>query len=161
MPVAAQDEYQTFLDMTATLMMQGAFAELVTFFHHPNRIETLDGVMEFLKPEDTIVAIQEFETYIRSSGGRDFLRVCREARFGNEDRTILIGQHETYILRGSTYVVEPYLNEMTLGWQDGAWRGQHYRALTQNATVPILSPKQLRARALAKEQELKGDRLND
>lgn len=158
---SAQEEYQTFLDTSAALMMRGDYKELATYFHYPNRIETLDGMMDFHKAEDTIVAIKEFEAYIRRSGGSDFLRVCREARFTDEDRTTMTGQHETYILKGATYVVQPYLNEMTLIWKDGRWQGKTFRALAVNATVPILSPRQLRARVLAREQALEGDVKND
>lgn len=119
-------------------------------------METLDGMMVFNTPEDMISATQEFLAYIRRMRASDFFRICREAAFMDGSETRVKGQHESYMLQGGTYAVAPYTNEMILELQDGQWLSSFFRSFTDNASVPILSPKQLRERALAKEQETKG-----
>jgi len=157
----AFDIYQDYLDRTSVLLMQNDHDAIAKTFAYPNHMETLDGIMTLNTTAEAVQTTQAFRSYLQRMGASDFFRICRGAVFSGEGDSVITGTHESYILRGATYMVEPYTNEVTFVLQDGQWLEQKIRTLAENVTVPILNPEQLRERALAKLQEIEGKTSND
>lgn len=154
MTQSAADIYQAFLDRSSNAFFDWDFEGLAAMMVYPHVMETLDGNMRFDGPEKMVEAGRDFRDYLERMHTHDYFRLCSSAAFvtGRDDQ--IRGRHETYALRGGVYVVEPFRNEMCLELDDGVWKGAGIRAQVSNVNVPILSPKQLRARAEAAAREL-------
>lgn len=149
MTLRAADLYQTFLDSSSKIFWARDFEGLAAMMVYPHTMETLDGDLRFDTTDQMIEAGHEFRGYLDRMQAQDYVRLCKSAHFvpGREDQ--IIGVHESYVMRGGTYVVDPYRNEMCLEWHDGSWKGAGIRAQVSNVDVPILSPKQLRDRTIS------------
>lgn len=53
------------------------------------------------------------------------------------------GAHRTYIMRGGTYALDPFQNDMALVLRAGAWLGAGLRSAFDTCTCTILSPAHL------------------
>lgn len=140
--------YQDHLDAVSRALWSGDEDRLVDLLSLPNRMITSDAELLLDSADAVIKAARDFRAFLRKSGAQDYHRIAREARFHPEYENRIDGSHETYILRGGQYVLEPYLNRQVLVREDGVWRGIEIRAEVRNSDCPILSPDQLRDRAM-------------
>ncbi|SLN42368.1 hypothetical protein [Pseudooctadecabacter jejudonensis] len=153
----AKGIFQAFLDRSGKLMMSGLYAELSTMMSYPLTVETADGSLNNTSPDDFITSAKAFYDYMQRMGAKDFLRIAKSAEFVEGNTELIDGIHETFILKGGTYVVEPYRNALRLRFVEGEWRGAAFRSSVNNVTVPLLNPAQLRQRALRLEAEAETD----
>lgn len=144
----AKTIFQNFLDRSGKLMMSGAYAELSTMMSYPLHVETTDGSLTNPSPDDFITSAKAFSGYMDRMGAKDLLRIAKHAQFADGRDDLIDGVHETFILKGGNYVVEPYRNALRLRLVEGEWRGSVFRSSVSNVTVPLLNPVQLRDRAL-------------
>lgn len=140
--------FQEFLDRSGALMMSGAYTELSTMMSYPLHVETTDGSLINASPDDFITSAKAFSDYMGRMGARDFLRIAKSADYVKGYDDLIDGVHETFILKGGNYVVEPYRNALRLRLVEGEWRGSKFRSSVSNVTVPLLNPVQLRERAM-------------
>jgi len=153
--------YQSFLDRSGRLMMDRKHAELSTMMAYPLTIETTDGSLTHPSPDDYIEAAHAFGDYMDRMQTQDFLRVAMSAEFVDGRAEFVDGVHETFMLSGGSYVVEPFRDALRLKFFDGQWRGWIYKSSVSNVQVPLLNPAQLRTRALAKLEQLTKADNND
>jgi len=140
----ATEIYQAFLDEGSRQIMAGEFEALAASMHYPQTMETSDSVLAFDGPEGMIEAVISFRDFLRNHGTTDYHRICDVAAF-DTDGTTISGEHTTYIIKGGSFVVEPYRNRMILRLDGDTWRGAGISAAVLNRTCTILSPAQLRA----------------
>lgn len=133
--------YQAWLDRIDRCFWQGRDEEVAAAMHYPHSMATQDAVVHFDRPEKMIEAARHFREALRSAGAQNYARLCVEAAFATPDR--IEGRHQTFILSGGRYVVEPFMNSMTLVRRDGAWFGAGVTYDVRNTELPVLSARQL------------------
>ena len=143
--------YQDWLDRIAVALWASDFETVAAAMHYPHMMQTEDGEVWFHDPEQTIQGARDFRRYLASMGAQAYMRLCTQAHFTHENKGIL-GNHTTYVIRGGTYVIAPFTNEMTLTCRDGKWLGAGTRAACTNHECTILSPAQLRQQHLTAGQ---------
>jgi hypothetical protein len=117
----------------------------------PNQTVTADAEYVMTSPDDVHIILTDFLAGLRAMGADNYLRVCRGARFlaGKED--VIVGEHDTFLMRAGEVLRPPYLNVMTLvRSEDGRWLGCRIEAAERNTAVPIISPDM----ALAQQRDL-------
>lgn len=140
--------YQDHLDDVSRALWSGDDDKLLNLLSLPNRMITSDAELLLDSAEAVIKAARDFRAFLRKSGAQEYHRIAREARFHPEYENRIDGSHDTYILRGGQYVLEPYLNRQVLVCEDGIWRGIEIRAEVRNSDCTILSLEQLRNHAM-------------
>lgn len=155
--------YQEHLDRVTQALWTGDDDAMANLLSLPNCMRTEDGEILLETPEAIIKAARDFRRFLDRSGAREYHRIAREARFHPTDANRIDGTHDTYILRGGQYVMEPYLNHQVLVREAGVWRGSEIRAEVRNAHCTILSPDQLRQvterkTTVAPRSDAQGDR---
>lgn len=153
---SAENHYQEFLDRHSSALVGGDYASVAADMVSPNQMKTLDGEMVFQTPAQMAEAARDFHAYMLRMRSDDSFRLCKSAAYTDAARSLIKGTHETYMLQGAQYVVQPYRNEMILKFTDDRWKGAGVWAQLDNIRVPIISPGQLRERALAVRDGLKG-----
>ncbi|MEM8881307.1 MAG: hypothetical protein AAGC82_11985 [Pseudomonadota bacterium] len=149
----AAELYQTWLDRMAEAIWWREWDVVSGAMIYPHKMETKDGEIAFHNPDDMVEAATDFREYLGRIGANAYLRVCNSADFADEMQTIR-GVHTTYILRGGSYLVPPFSNQMTLTHVDGLWLGAGIRAAVSNHLCSILSPNQLRRKQLAEGHDI-------
>ncbi|MEM9320197.1 MAG: hypothetical protein AAGA70_14520 [Pseudomonadota bacterium] len=139
----AREIYQSWLDLLAQAVWCRDFDRVASHMTYPNTMETVDGSSTIETPDEMLAAVSDFRKFLERVGAQAYLRVCTSAQFVSAD-TQITGQHTTYILRGGTYLLPPFSNEMTLTRGAQHWLGTYIRADVNNHTCTILSPAQLR-----------------
>lgn len=142
--------YQDHLDRLTRAVWEGDDNTLVNLLALPNRMITADAEILLQGADDVIKAARDFRRFLHRSGAQEYHRIARKAEWHPIHENRIDGSHDTYILRGGTYVLEPYLNHQVLVREGGIWRGIEIRAEVQNSTCTILSPEQLREQSLSR-----------
>lgn len=144
----AKGLYQTWLDKVAEATWSSDFATVGAAMTYPHVMQTADGEVFFDTAQKLIEAAADFRRYLTSIGAQAYMRLCTEASFA-KDAARIDGRHMTYIMRGGSYLVPPFSNDMTLILAEGRWLGAGIRAGCTNHHCTILSPVQLRKKHLA------------
>jgi hypothetical protein len=112
----------------------------------PNQTVTADAEYVVTSPDDLLIIMTDFVAGLRAMGADSYLRVCRSARFTTAERDVIVGDHDTFLLKDGQPLRPPYLNVMTLvRTSEGNWLACRIEAAEHNAVVPIISPDLARA----------------
>lgn len=137
---SAQDIYQTHLDDVSAALWARDYDKLLSYIAFPSFIETDDDILRMETPQDYMPSLKSFRSKLDMHGTTAYYRICREAVIAHDDPNRIEGIHETFVLNGTTPVMEPYLNHMTLICTDGVWLGAGIRAATKNTRWKIINP---------------------
>ncbi|MDA7427557.1 hypothetical protein PGB28_03730 [Primorskyibacter aestuariivivens] len=140
--------YQDHLDRVSQAVWTADEDALANLLAVPNRMITTDAEILLETVQDVIKAAQDFRAFLIRSGAQEFHRIAREARWHPQHDNRIDGSHDTYVLRGGSFALAPYVNHQVLVREGGVWRGIEIRAEVRNSDCTILSPEQLRARAV-------------
>jgi hypothetical protein len=140
--------YQAYLDQVTAWVWAGEDAKVAASMAYPQTIVTTDCEMTFDTtegPAQMVRAVADFRASLRRLGATEYHRICSDARFLDDGRRIE-GSHVTYVLRGGTYALEPFVSRMAMR-RDAAdrWRGAGLRVTVSNRCVTVLSPQQVQA----------------
>lgn len=138
--VEAKRLYQAHIDTVTRLFWLRDWDGLVRHLGYPALIQSADAEL-FIRDEGTLRrTLREQRDSLDRIGARDYHRICVQARFDpGSDRTIH-GQHETFILRGGSFVLDPYRCEMTLHEENGLWRAYGFTARMRNRDYTVVLP---------------------
>lgn len=133
--------YQRNLDAVSRALWTEDLALALEHLALPNQTVTADTEYVMTSPDDVHIILTEFLAGLRAMGADSYLRVCRRARFTTAKADVIVGEHDTFLMRGGQPLRPPYLNIMTLVRSaDGRWRGCRIEASEHNSAVPIISP---------------------
>lgn len=154
----AQDIYQAHLDLVSNALMSCDFDKALAAMALPMVIETIDIKINHDTPSSLTTALVDFRNYFEGMDAGNYFRLCQDAQFLDADKTMIEGKHQTYVLRGGNYLIEPFVTAMTLKKIDGRWLATRTRSLITNLAHSILSETQLREHALARgERKISND----
>lgn len=137
--------YQEHLDTVTEALWKGDFEKAADFILLPGRVDFLDQKVDFLTRASVVTHFSELRRVLTERGATDYVRVCRGAEFANPERTKIWGQHESFMLQGTTYVMEPYQNRMDLALIDGRWQASGLTCQISNAETRLMTPALLNA----------------
>lgn len=136
--------YQDHLDRVSRAVWSLDTDTLLETLALPNRMLTQDAEVLLDTPEALIEAIRDFKDFLLRAGANEYHRIARLAHFHPQHDNRIDGSHDTYILRGGQFVLEPYRCDQVLVRENGGWRGIEIRAEVHNSTCTVLSPTHLR-----------------
>jgi hypothetical protein len=143
--------YQANLDIVSKALWSGDLDVMLRHIALPNQMLTEDAEFVITSADDMYIVMTDFLSELKRMGADSYLRVCRNAAFVPGQDEIIVGQHDTFILKDGVALGPPYLNDMTLILsEDGDWRAVRVEARSRNAGVPIISPDM----AAAQQREL-------
>lgn len=138
--------YQANLDEVSKALWTSDLQLALRHLALPNQTLTADAEYVMTSPDDVHIIMTDFLAGLRAMGADSYLRVCRTARFTTADRDVIVGEHDTFLLKEGQPLRPPYLNVMTLVRStDGLWRACRIEAVEHNSVVPIISPDLARA----------------
>jgi hypothetical protein len=157
--------YQRNLDAVSEAVWTGDLALILRHIAIPNQMLTNDAEYVIASPDEMLILVTDFRAELTRLGADSYRRICRTADFVPGQDDLIVGQHETFILKNGTPLRPPYLNDMTLiRSADGLWRGCRIEARATNAgMLMIISPDM----AAAQRRELQrlslppGQRITD
>ncbi|MCU0903362.1 MAG: hypothetical protein MUE83_05750 [Tabrizicola sp.] len=139
--ITAAAIYQANLDAVSTALWTADLQLALQHLALPNQTVTADAEYVMTSPDDVHIILTEFLAGLRAMGADNYLRVCRSARFMTANEDMIVGEHDTFLLREGQLLRPPYLNIMTLIRSvDGRWLGCRIEAAERNTAVPIISP---------------------
>ena len=140
-PVPPTAIYQQNLDAVSRALWTGDLALMRGHIAIPNQMLTNDAELVIASADEMFLVMTDFRETLRRLGADRYLRVCRTADYVQGRTDMIIGTHDTFVLRDDVPVRPAYQNLMTLILcGDGRWRGVRIEARAENADYPILSP---------------------
>ena len=117
---SARDIYQIHLDAVTDALWERDFDRCLDLFTlpHRRRLGTRDVLIE--AKAALLAEGRAFRDTLDGLGATGFIRICRAGAFVGDDR--IEGEHESYVVRGGTYQVQPYLVQLKLLLSGGLWR---------------------------------------
>ena len=138
--------YQANLDAVSKALWTSDLQLALQHLALPNQTVTADTEYVMTSPDDVHIIMTDFLDGLRALGADAYLRVCRGARFTTADRDVIVGEHDTFLLKEGQPLRPPYLNVMTLVRStDDRWLACRIEAVEHNSVVPIISPDLARA----------------
>lgn len=143
--------YQANLDAVSKALWTADLQLALEHLAIPNQTVTADAEYVMTSPDDVHIILTEFLAGLRAMGADSYLRVCRSARFMGASEDVIVGEHDTFLLKSGKVLRPPYLNVMTLVRStEGRWLGCRIEAAEHNTAVPIISPDM----AIAQQRDL-------
>lgn len=145
---AAWDKYQEHLDFVSEALWAERYEDVASRMHYPHSIACDNLVQRIDSPAELVDTARIARASMTRVGGTAYHRVCLEASFDPTNDAVIHGRHRTFLLRGGTYVIDPYESDMTLRrGRGGIWLGAGVIHGVAVATITTLDPS--RARRIA------------
>ncbi|MEM7644174.1 MAG: hypothetical protein AAF366_16865 [Pseudomonadota bacterium] len=131
--------YQAHLDRVSQAIWDGDFRCAADAMLYPHVMKTRDAAREVHTPEELMAIAENFCAHLRGFGATAYHRVADRAAFVGDGQDRIDGVHHVYVLNGGSYVVDPYMGEMTLIRRGDVWLGGGIRADIRNSHMKMLS----------------------
>lgn len=115
----ALDIYQTFLDEMGAAVLAADSDAFAARIFLPHVIETENFRVLLESRENVVRQFHGFCRALRGHGVDAYIRIARRARFDGPDR--IEGEHETFLMSGSSLVVPRFSNTASLEWRGDIW----------------------------------------
>lgn len=138
---SAETIYQSNLDAVTRKFFTGDLSGVGDLIAIPSNVHTSDASLRIERMEDLLVMLNEQRESLMRLGTTEYHRICIEAAFANPPGTRIMGRHRTYVLRGGTYLMDPYLCEQTLVKEGSFWRASDIRCGLKNRDYTIVGPR--------------------
>lgn len=135
--------YQSWLDTLANAVWDRDYQTVAAAMSYPGKMITEDAELEFETPAQMVEATRAFRDNLSQLRADAYHRICVTAWFVGPDSARIDGTHVTYIMSGGRYVIDPFMNKMTLVWRNARWLGGGLRSGVRNSSCLLLSPEQL------------------
>lgn len=133
-----KDIYQTNLDAVARVVFSGEMSRIQDLIAVPLTIQMADGSVQIDRLEDAVFMLSEQRDNLLNLGTTEYHRICVDATFVDPAATQITGRHKTYVMRGATYLLDPFLCEMDLIKDAGLWRLRHMRCHMKNSDYTVI-----------------------
>lgn len=115
----AEDIYQAHLDALSEALLTGNAEAFAAGISLPHSISCEDSYTVVETHEEMIRIFNAYHRTLTSQGVTEQARIVTKAEFVTPD--VIIGEHETHIMRDGLRLVEPYPNRVRLDRIDGGW----------------------------------------
>jgi hypothetical protein len=133
--------YQTNLDAAAQALWTGDLALMLRHVALPVQLVSEDAEFVATSPDEIYIVMTDFLAELNRLGADRYQRVCRHARFVPGQTRIIVGQHDSFILKNGTPLRPPLVSDMTMiECADGLWRCARIELRSRNVGWPIISP---------------------
>ncbi|SNS82982.1 hypothetical protein [Antarctobacter heliothermus] len=136
--ISPTDIYQANLDAVAQMVFSGDMSRLQDLISVPLVIQMADGSMQIDRLEDVVFMLAEQRDNLLNLGTTEYHRICVDARFLDPAATQISGRHKTYVMRGATYLLEPFICEMNLTKDAALWRVCLMRCHMKNSDYTVI-----------------------
>jgi hypothetical protein len=136
--------YQAYLDLASDALWDERFEDMAACMEFPLVLKARDLTQRIANPEELHEVARITLDSMRRLGATAYHRVCLTADFlpGNPD--VIIGRHRIFLLRGGTYVVDPYEGSAQLHRRAGQWRGAGIADENDLRKITTLDPSRAR-----------------
>lgn len=125
--------YQAYLDEVSGNLWDGDGAGVARKLKYPHTIHLPEAERIISDPEAQTRDAAAFRESLAALRATAFHRLCRDARFDPDRPDRIVGSHTTYIIRGGSYMTEPYDCAMSLIWDEAqGWLADVIRVSVQN-----------------------------
>lgn len=131
--------YQTHLDVCSAAYFSEDYAALLQHLALPGYMSSSDQERWVETPEELEECLRTARERLRSMGAQEYIRVCREATFEGTSADRIVGEHDTFILRGGQSVIPPYRSVMTLDCESGHWTARGITSDVSNLDYTLFS----------------------
>lgn len=142
--------YQNNLDAVSSALWDRDLPRTLMHIALPNYMGTDDANLVICSPDEMLIVMTDFRDHLETMGADSYKRRCLDAAFVPGRKDMIVGRHETRILRAGQLLKPPYVNTMTLLFSQGRWLAFRIEAATDNAGSSILS----KDMAAAQQREL-------
>lgn len=144
--------YQNHLDRMSARMWNNDFVGMSEMMYFPHRINLPGHSRVIGSAEEQQLDARAFRESLGALGATAYHRVCREARFADDARRRIVGRHKTYVMRGGSYLTDPYDCEMSLvPGDDGAWLADWITVSVRNTGMAYYHPDNVRGQTPREE----------
>lgn len=130
--------YQACIDAIKRDFWDRDWDALVAHIAVPNRMTAQDTARVFETRAEWRAVAQATRAGFADNGISEYHRICRGAFFIGGDRRTILGVHETYILRGSAFVVPPYHGYMRLVRGAERWMSEGLHSDLRDTLLPTI-----------------------
>ncbi|WP_179379531.1 hypothetical protein [Jannaschia marina] len=146
---SARETYQTHLDTVSRHLWNGEAEGVASMLRYPHVIHLPEADRIITDPEEQKKDAEAFRESLSALGATAFHRLCREARFDPNTEDRIIGIHTTYVMRGGSYLTDPYDCAMSLLRQaDGRWLADAIRVSVRNSGMAYYHRDNIRNRPI-------------
>lgn len=146
--------YQANLDAVSAALWNRDLPRMLMHIALPNYMGTDDADLVVCSPDEMLIVMTDFRDHLESLGADTYERTCKAAAFVQGRKDIIVGQHETRILKDGVPLRPPYVNGMSLIFSQGRWLAFRIEAQAMNDEEVILS------KDMAEAQRKELSRLN-
>ncbi|TFL16983.1 hypothetical protein [Jannaschia formosa] len=132
--------YQDHLDAVSKAFWARDYDRVVTMMSYPHKMRSGRLCQVVQTPGELIEVAEIARSSMQRLGGTAYHRVCLEAAFNPDDPDHIRGRHRVFLLRGGSYVIDPYESEMCLVRVDGSWLSMGVSNENNIAIVTTLDP---------------------
>ncbi|MGY3437452.1 MULTISPECIES: hypothetical protein [unclassified Marinovum] len=123
----------------------------------PNRMYTTDASLLIETEADLRDVVKDFRAFLSQSGAQDYHRIARRADFDPHTDDRIQGEHDTYVLRGGLFALEPFASSQIIERMNETWRGVECRSHVRNTDCTVFSLAQLqKSQSRNPSRELEG-----
>ncbi len=132
--------YQAHLDATSEALWKRDYPKLTQLLICPHTVTAEGETRVFQTPDQVIEGARYFREAIMNLGATAYHRVALSATFSSEEHDEVQGSHRVYILRGGSYIVDPYETTQTLVLDHGQWRSSEIEILAPSDALSAIRP---------------------
>jgi hypothetical protein len=115
--------YQLHLDRVSDAIWRRDHEAVADEMRYPHVISAGQKVREIADRAAYLLVLVVFGAALSALRATDYYRVASKARVDPETPDRIDGTHRVFILRGGSYVIEPYRADLVLHRVDGVWLG--------------------------------------
>lgn len=137
---SAAEIYQANLDAVSRMLFAGDLDRIGCHIAVPCAVHTQDSSQRIEQLDDLMVMLREQRDCLRRLGATEYHRICIEAEFTDPTGLRIRGHHRTYLLRGGSYLMEPYPCEQQIELQGDDWKALDLNCQMRNSELTLVGP---------------------
>jgi len=143
----AHDIYQDFLDKASVALWNRDYTTVAAMLSYPHLIRLPETDRIIQNAAEQQLDAQAFRESLKGLGATAYHRLCRDAQFDPDGPGRITGAHTTYVMRGGSYLTDPYECRMSLMRQpDGRWLADAINVSVRKSGMAYYHPDNIRAR---------------
>lgn len=142
------DIYQDFLDASSVALWNRDYVAVAAMLRYPHLIRLPETDRIIQNSAEQKLDAQAFRESLKGLGATAYHRLCREAHFDPDNTGRITGTHTTYVMRGGSYLTDPYDCQMSLLLEpSGRWLANDITVSVRKSGMAYYHPDNIRARA--------------
>ena len=149
--------YQHNLDCVSRALLEGDLATMLEHLALPHLMVTDDTQVVIASPDELLIGMNGYREYLAATGVTSYSRVVRQASFVPSRSDLIVGRHDSVILRDGQPDPVLYPNRMTLMRIEGRWMSVQIEMDGRNADNPVIAADMAQAQRRDHDRRSGGD----